>query len=62
MFNFNKKPQRISEPKEGCKIKIKYDKHGRVSGYESNGNCGKSDLEAFENKMFNKQESNLEED
>lgn len=31
--------------KEGCKVKIKRDKMGKVVGYETNGKCSPKELE-----------------
>lgn len=45
----------------GCKIKVRRDSSGRISGIETNGRCSKQELEIFkENLSFG--ESDEEED
>lgn len=51
MFNnFNKNPVPNPRPMKsnvGCKIKVKRDSSGRITGYEDNGLCSSGQIKAF---------------
>lgn len=49
-FNRNSAQQQKNiqpKMKEGCRIKVKYDQHGRIKELQDNGQCSKQDREAF---------------
>mgnify|MGYP001603939467 CR=1 FL=1 len=52
MFNeqFHNKPIQKRES-NGCKIKVKRDQQGRITGYEDNGMCQKGQISAFTDKL-----------
>jgi len=43
---FNR-PKPVIQKKEGCKIKVRYDKNGKVRELEDNGQCSAKDRENF---------------
>lgn len=47
MFN-QIKPKQNSE---GCKIKVKRDRVGRISGIETNGKCTKDEVQVFRENL-----------
>ena len=40
-------PTKHQEQMEGCRMKIRRNKEGRVVGYEDNGKCSKGQVELF---------------
>lgn len=53
-------PQKPIKTGGGCKIKVRRDSSGRISGYEDNGLCSSSQIKAF-TESINSDESEQEE-